>query len=77
MRWLAMFTVALISRKGGAGKTTLACGLAVSSEQGGLVTALVDLDPQGSALLTSRSLAISRQPEVDLLIESENHYASP
>ena len=44
-----MFTVALISRKGGAGKTTLACGLAVSSEQEGLVTALVDLDPQGSA----------------------------
>ena len=47
--WLAMFTVVLISRKGGAGKTTLACGLAVSSEQAGLVTALVDLDPQGSA----------------------------
>ena len=44
-----MFTVALISRKGGAGKTTLACGLAVASEQEGLVTALVDLDPQGSA----------------------------
>ena len=42
-----MFTVALISRKGGAGKTTLACGLAVASEQEGLVTALVDLDPQG------------------------------
>ena len=34
---LAMFTVALISRKGGAGKTTLACGLAVASEQEGLV----------------------------------------
>ena len=47
--WLAMYTVALISRKGGAGKTTLACGLAVAGERAGLMTALVDLDPQGSA----------------------------
>ncbi len=44
-----MFTVALISRKGGAGKTTLACGLAVAGERAGFATALVDLDPQGSA----------------------------
>ena len=28
-----MFTVALISRKGGAGKTTLACGIAVAGER--------------------------------------------
>ena len=46
---VAMFTVALISRKGGAGKTTLACGLAVAGERAGFATALVDLDPQGSA----------------------------
>ncbi len=44
-----MYTVALISRKGGTGKTTLACGLAVAGEREGLITALVDLDPQGSA----------------------------
>ena len=60
---LAMFTVALISRKGGAGKTTLACGLAVASEQEGLVTALVDLDPQGSASAWA-SLRISDTPAV-------------
>lgn len=47
--WLAMYTVALISRKGGAGKTTLACGLAVAGESAGFMTALLDLDPQGSA----------------------------
>ena len=58
-----MFTVALISRKGGAGKTTLACGLAVSSEQEGLVTALVDLDPQGSASAWA-SLRIADTPTV-------------
>ena len=46
---LAMFTVALISRKGGAGKTMIACGLAAGGEREGLTTALVDLDPQGSA----------------------------
>ena len=50
-----MFTVALISRKGGAGKTTLACGLAVASEQEGLVTALVDLDPAGFGLGVGQS----------------------
>ena len=47
--WQAMFTVALISRKCGAWKTTLACGLAVAGERKVLATALVDLDPQGSA----------------------------
>ena len=32
-----------------AGKTTLACDLAVAGERAWLTTALVDLDPQGSA----------------------------
>ena len=44
-----MFTVALISQKGGAGKTTLACGLAVASEHTGYSTVVIDLDPQASA----------------------------
>ena len=44
-----MFTVALLSQKGGAGKTTLACGLAVESERAGLAAVVVDLDPQASA----------------------------
>ena len=44
-----MLTVALISQKGGAGKTTLACALAVAAVRTGLSTVLVDLDPQGSA----------------------------
>ena len=35
-----MFTVAVISRKGEAGKATLASGLAVASERKGLATAL-------------------------------------
>ena len=44
-----MLTVVLISQKGGAGKTTLACALAVAAVRTGLSTVLVDLDPQGSA----------------------------
>ena len=43
-----MRTVAVISQKGGAGKTTLACALAVAADRAGLSTVLVDLDPQGS-----------------------------
>lgn len=44
-----MQVVALISRKGGAGKTTLAVHLAACAEGRGLRTGIVDLDPQASA----------------------------
>jgi len=44
-----MKTIAIISQKGGAGKTTVAVHLAVAAEQRGLKTALFDLDPQASA----------------------------
>jgi hypothetical protein len=41
-----MKTIAIISQKGGAGKTTVAIHLAVAAEQRGMNTALFDLDPQ-------------------------------
>ena len=44
-----MITVAMISQKGGSGKTTLAVHLAVCAERQGLPTVILDLDPQGSA----------------------------
>ena len=44
-----MKTVAIISQKGGAGKTTLALHLAVAGHLAGYDTGLIDLDPQGTA----------------------------
>jgi chromosome partitioning protein len=42
-------TIAIISQKGGAGKTTVGIHLAVAAERRGMKTALFDLDPQASA----------------------------
>lgn len=44
-----MWTVAILSQKGGAGKTTLALNLAVAAELVGDTAAIIDLDPQASA----------------------------
>ena len=44
-----MLTVTFLSQKGGAGKTTLACAIAVAGESAGHATVLIDLDPQGTA----------------------------
>jgi chromosome partitioning protein len=43
-----MKTIAIASRKGGAGKTTLAAHLSVLAESGGARVVLIDADPQGS-----------------------------
>jgi len=45
-----MKTVAIVSQKGGSGKTTIAVHLAVSAERAGKTAAIIDLDPQASAL---------------------------
>ena len=46
-----MKTIAILSRKGGAGKTTLAVHLSVAAERAGHTTAMIDLDPQESAMM--------------------------
>ena len=45
-----MHTVAIISRKGGTGKTTIACSLAVAAQSNGLAAVILDMDPQGSTM---------------------------
>ena len=44
-----MKVLAILSQKGGVGKTTLATCLAVAAEQAGKVAAIIDLDPQATA----------------------------
>ncbi len=51
---VSMVSVAVVSQKGGSGKTTLAVALAAAHELAGGRAAVVDLDPQGSALAWGR-----------------------
>jgi chromosome partitioning protein len=44
-----MFILALVSQKGGPGKTTLAINLAVAATEHGLTAVIIDLDPQANA----------------------------
>lgn len=44
-----MHVIALVTQKGGTGKSSLAISLAVAAQERGLKTYLIDLDPQGTA----------------------------
>lgn len=50
-----MQTIAIISQKGGTGKTTLALNLAVAADLAGQSVVIIDLDPQASAKEWSKS----------------------
>ncbi|MHB8530291.1 MAG: nucleotide-binding protein [Caulobacteraceae bacterium] len=50
-----MRTIAVVARKGGSGKTTIATHLAIGAHLRGLRTLLADTDPQGSSLEVLRS----------------------
>lgn len=63
-----MRTLAIVSQKGGAGKTTLALHLAVEGARRGERTLLIDLDPQAS---TGRWADRRQGREVDVDVASE------
>ena len=55
-----MTVIAMISQKGGSGKTTLALALAVAHEEAGGAAVVADLDPQGSAGAWHRFRSVER-----------------
>ncbi|QDZ39835.1 AAA family ATPase [Euhalothece natronophila Z-M001] len=61
-----MKKIALITQKGGAGKTTLALSLAVAAEQAGETTVIYDLDPQATACNWGDRREVDRPVIVDV-----------
>jgi len=55
---------AFCSQKGGVGKTTLTLHLAALAEQQGLVTAVLDCDPQSNCVRWAKERGDTRQPMV-------------
>ena len=62
-----MKTIAILSQKGGSGKTTLAINLAVAAERCGKAVAVIDLDPQASAT----SWKDSRETETPVVVSAQ------
>jgi chromosome partitioning protein len=59
-----MHTIALVSQKGGTGKSTLAIGLAIAAMQDGHKVCLLEADPQGT-LSSWRSRRAQAEPAVE------------
>lgn len=59
-----MKILAIVNRKGGAGKTTVTLHLGVAAMKTGLKVGIVDMDPQKSALIWSRARGPETPPHV-------------
>jgi chromosome partitioning protein len=69
-----MQTIAIISQKGGTGKTTLAINLAVASKLKGVSAAIFDLDPQTSSMNWKDSRVEESPAVISLHAVRINHY---
>jgi chromosome partitioning protein len=71
--------IALVSGKGGTGKTTLAFGIALTLNEAGKQFAVVDHDPQKSltALLLQMQLGAHREPASLTIIDTPPHIDHP
>ena len=65
---MAMKVIVLAATKGGVGKSTLACALAVAAHEEGLKVGIIDADPQGS---TRDWHALRKSPAWPALLEGD------
>ncbi|HEX7855324.1 MAG TPA: AAA family ATPase [Sphingobium sp.] len=65
-----MNVLAFVQKKGGTGKTTTATNVSVAATMRGFSVALIDIDPQGSAL-TWKNARADTHPYVEALIPEE------
>lgn len=69
-----MKVLSIMTQKGGAGKTTLATGLAVAAEQDGKTVAVFDLDPQATACFWSDTREADTPAVKDCNVARLPHY---
>lgn len=72
-----MKVLAIVSQKGGTGKSTLTFSLAVAAEEAGLKTVVIDLDPQGTTKKWYMRRDAEAGPEVNALRANQLDAAMP
>ena len=72
-----MNILAIVSQKGGTGKSTLAFSLAVAAEEQGIRTSIIDMDPQGTTKKWYGRRKADGGPEVNALNATQLEPAMP
>jgi chromosome partitioning protein len=72
-----MNILAIVSQKGGTGKSTLAFSLAVAAEEQGIRTSIIDMDPQGTTKKWYGRREADGSPEVNALNATQLESAMP
>ena len=72
-----MKIIAIVSQKGGTGKSTLACSLAVAAAEQGLKTSVIDIDLQGTTKKWYGRREAEDGPEVNALTGGQLEAAIP